>query len=434
MTKIVSFILTLIVGFVPTFNMYSEGIFNEEKRDDGGGSTIIAAKKKTTLKPCKDGYFRSPLTNRCKKLVTVSESKSTITTTTYDPRTGKATVKKTCKSGYWWNKKTEHCNKKKECKIGYRYQSSDNTCKKNVCEIGYKVQDSSNKCKRLICERGHILNLKTGNCVINRKGKYKECKDGWTLDLYTLQCALIGTSGSNDPRSKAAKKSMSSVKYSAYKKPITLSSITKTDETKTEEKTCPEGKFLNPKTNRCKNLQDISETSTGKTITTYNPETGEATVVKVCNEGYILNAETNRCNKEKSESSTKTSSLTKTCPEGKFLNPETNRCKNLQTVTESTTGKTITTYDPKTGKSKTEKICNEGYVLDKDSNRCKKQKENKGEDYKLDVPELGEESKDTFTAISSVIVILAIGTGFVIFQYRHEIAKFFKSLFPGKKR
>ena len=148
------------------------------------------------------------------------------------------------------------------------------------------------------------------------------------------------------------------------------------------EKTCPEGKFLNPKTNRCKNLQDISETSTGKTITTYDPETGEGTTVKICNEGYYLNAETNRCNKAKDENST--SSVIKTCPEGKVLNPETNRCK--------------------------------------------KAKENDGEDYKLDVPELGAETNNKFAAISSIVIVVSIGLGFIAFQFRHEIVKLLRRL------
>ena len=168
-----------------------------------------------------------------------------------------------------------------------------------------------------------------------------------------------------------------------------LSSIVTSD-----EPVCPEGKFLNP-----------SETSTGKTITTYDPETGEGTTVKICNEGYTLNVETNRCNKNKenSDSSPTVTSTVKTCPEGKFLNPKTNRCKNLETVTELSTGKTITTYDPNTGEATTIKVCNDGYDLDIETNRCKKHKENKGEDYELEV------------------------------QFRHEIKKFFKRIVRGKK-
>ena len=480
MTKIIITILTLALGFAPPLSTLATSdnlAFNEERSGESTseastneepvtvgveGSSKVKRSAKKTQKACAAGYFRSPLTNRCKKLVTVKETTSTITTTTYNPSTGKATVKKVCKSGYWWNKKTERCNKKKACKIGYVWQSSDNSCKKIICSFGFKVQDSSNLCKRIICEKGKILNQVTGNCVINRNGKYKTCETGWTLDLMTLKCALIGTKGSNDPRSIAAaksagiKQSASTVKKYVLKSNITLADIetpsdtsdapTQSDistETESTTKDCGEGKFLNPKTNRCKNLQTITETSTGKTITTYDPETGEATTVKVCNEGYYLKEETNRCNKipadstssnsssSSSSSSNSSSSATKTCPEGKFLNPKTNRCKNLQTVTESSTGKTVTTYDPATGESKTEKICNEGYELNPDTNRCKKKKENAGEEYPLEVPELGSEGDNNFVAIGSVAAIIAVGTGFIIFQFRHEIVKFVKGM---KKR
>ena len=206
-----------------------------------------------------------------------------------------------------------------------------------------------------------------------------------------------------------------------------------------DEKTCPEGKFLNPKTNRCKELQTVVEGTTGKTITTYDPETGEGTTIKVCNDGYVLNAETNRCNKIKDESSggsssTDTSSTVKTCPEGKFLNPKTNRCKNLQTVAEGTTGKTVTTFDPETGESTTEKICYDGYELNPETNRCVKNKtENTGAEYELDVPSLGAETKDNFIAIASVIMLITLGLGILVFQFRKEILKLLRRLLPRKK-
>lgn len=174
---------------------------------------------------------------------------------------------------------------------------------------------------------------------------------------------------------------------------VTLGSIVKLDDDSTDssedEKVCPEGKFLNPKTNRCKNLQEIDETSTGKTITTYDPETGEGTTVKICNDGYYLNTETNRCNKTK-DSETSTSSIMKTektCPEGKELNPETNRCRSV--------------------------------------------KKNDGADYEITVPELG--NTKNFIAMGSIIAVVLIGIAFIVFQFRKEILKFLKRLAPHKK-
>jgi hypothetical protein len=282
----------------------------------------------------------------------------------------------------------------------------------------------------------------------------------------TLECALIGTKGSNDPASKNAKKSQNLAVHYEAKQTRSLANIIiqnpedvdnpsenpnpsedesdptdqKQDDNSSTKKDCGEGKFLNPKTGRCKNLQEITETSTGKTITTYDPETGEPTTVKICNDGYYLNIETNRCNKvkeEKTSGGTKTSSTTtsstKTCPEGKVLNPKTNRCKNEVTVVESSTGKTITTFDPETGEEKTEKICNEGYELNEETNRCKKKKENDGEDYQLEVPELGAKKEDSFIGLGSIIAVIVIGVGLVIFQFRKEIVKFFKGLKSRKE-
>lgn len=378
MRRAIHILLTLILAFVPTVSVLL---------------TPFDVEAKSNPKPCKEGYFRSPQTNRCKRLVTVSETASTITTTVYNPVTGNPSVSKVCKAGYWWNAATGRCNKKKVCSIGYRYLSWNNSCEKIICEIGFKVQDASNTCKRLVCKEGHIINQKTGNCVKNTHGKYKTCEAGWTLDLRTLKCAKIGTKGSDDPRSK---KSQNIVAKYELKEKRSLASMVKLDDNSTtsdnetkSEKTCPEGKFLNPKTNRCKNLQEVKETSTGKTITTYDPETGEGTTIKVCNEGYYLNSETNRCNKVKEDSSTSTSSITKTCPEGKELNPETNRCRNI--------------------------------------------KKNDGADHKLDVPELGDSEGRDFIAIGSVIAIIAMGIVAIIFQFRKEIFGFLKKLVPRKK-
>ena len=137
-------------------------------------------------------------------------------------------------------------------------------------------------------------------------------------------------------------------------------------------------------------------------------------------------------NSENGENGT-SGEVTKTCPEGKFLNPKTNRCKNLQEINETSTGKTVTTYNPETGEATTVKYCNVGYYLNEETNRCKKKKENKGEDYKLDVPKLGSEEKKEFVGLGSIIAVLVVGTGLVVFQFRKEIMKFLRGLNFRKK-
>ena len=189
MIKLLNLLVTLMVGLSP--GNLTAPVNTKVTQPTSGNSTTLAlsalkattAVKKTTVKTCEAGYAINPATNRCKKLQTVSETSTT-------------------KSGYWYNNSTDRCNKIKTCDIGYAYQAAKNTCKKIECPFGFKVKDASNVCKRIICEFGHIINQQTGNCVINRHGKYKECEAGWTLDLRTLECAKIGTKGSNDPASR----------------------------------------------------------------------------------------------------------------------------------------------------------------------------------------------------------------------------------------
>jgi hypothetical protein len=100
-------------------------------------------------------------------------------------------------------------------------------------------------------------------------------------------------------------------------------------------KECPEGKVLNPKTNRCiKNVNSVK---------------------KECPAGKVLNPKTNRCIKDvKNVNSVK--SVKKECPEGKVLNPKTNRC--IKVVNDVNSVKSV------------KKECPKGKVLNPTTNRC----------------------------------------------------------------
>ena len=109
------------------------------------------------------------------------------------------------------------------------------------------------------------------------------------------------------------------------------------------KKVCPEGKVLNPLTNRC---IKIKPEKVKKTLKKYD-ESGniikKSKPKKVCPEGKVLNPLTNRCIKIKPEKVKKTlkkydesgniikkSKPKKVCPEGKVLNPLTNRCIKIK--------------------------------------------------------------------------------------------------------
>lgn len=71
-------------------------------------------------------------------------------------------------------------------------------------------------------------------------------------------------------------------------------------------KSCPDGKVLNLKTNRCNKV---------KTVTVKKTKTAD------CKEGKVKNPKTGRCVKSKTVKVKSTG-----CPDGKVLNPNTNRC------------------------------------------------------------------------------------------------------------
>ncbi|MEO5691426.1 MAG: lamin tail domain-containing protein [Candidatus Saccharimonadales bacterium] len=92
---------------------------------------------------------------------------------------------------------------------------------------------------------------------------------------------------------------------------------------------CPAGKYRNPLTNRCRNIEeDVSVLGSCDGDEYRNPETNRcrkistaASSLAPCESGYERNEETNRCRKIVQETS-----LTP-CAEGYERNPETNRCR-----------------------------------------------------------------------------------------------------------
>jgi hypothetical protein len=94
---------------------------------------------------------------------------------------------------------------------------------------------------------------------------------------------------------------------------------------------CPEGKFRNPETNRCKNIETATSSLTP------------------CAAYQVRNPETNRCRSIVSL----VSSLVP-CKAGQERNPETNRCRNVA------------------GANTTRAECQEGYERNSETNRCRK--------------------------------------------------------------
>ncbi len=94
---------------------------------------------------------------------------------------------------------------------------------------------------------------------------------------------------------------------------------------------CPAGKYRNPLTNRCRNIED------------------DATMLAQCDADEYRNPETNRCRKIALASA----SLTP-CAEGYERNPETNRCRKITAAVAEL------------------KPCGDGYERNPETNRCRK--------------------------------------------------------------
>jgi len=115
------------------------------------------------------------------------------------------------------------------------------------------------------------------------------------------------------------------------------------EEKRREEKICPSGKELNPKTNRC---VKIKSASVMKIIKEQKKKLEEelSKKTKVCPPGKELNQDTGRCNKiktktmkirkeEKIKKEKEPLNKSKECPPGKELNTKTNRCVKIKTKT-----------------------------------------------------------------------------------------------------
>ncbi len=97
---------------------------------------------------------------------------------------------------------------------------------------------------------------------------------------------------------------------------------------------CPDGKFRNPLTNRCKNIESASNSLVPCDTDEYrNPATNRCnklssstSSLKPCAANQERNPETNRCRAISS------SDNLEPCEEGKERNPETNRCRTVATL------------------------------------------------------------------------------------------------------
>ncbi len=154
------------------------------------------------------------------------------------------------------------------------------------------------------------------------------------------------------------------------------------------EAPCPDGKYRNLETNRCRTLED-----------TLN-------ALSTCEEGYERNPLTNRCRKIGSST---TSSLTP-CKEGQVRNPETNRCRSIASE--------VADLIP----------CNDGYERNPATNRCRKLQtgsEVKGAEYPV---EPVTEHSGNAAGLWTLVGVAAVATMYALWEWRHEIGSAMRSV------
>ncbi len=146
---------------------------------------------------------------------------------------------------------------------------------------------------------------------------------------------------------------------------------------------------------------------------TYAPTPGEPNLYqefRTCPAGKIINEATGNC-----VNASKLSSATKDCGPGKYRNPATGRCKSYSS---SSSGQTP---------------CKEGYERNPETNRCRKIRDNNGTDYPV-VPLSGTEENTSFIALWALAAVAGLGAIYVLFQFRKEIAYFFRKLLTKIKK
>lgn len=154
---------------------------------------------------------------------------------------------------------------------------------------------------------------------------------------------------------------------------------------------CPEGKYRNPLTNRCKNVE------------------ATVAVLASCDEGQERNPQTNRCRKI----TTAVATLVP-CKAGQERNPETNRCRSI------------------TSADSTLKPCDEGQERNPDTNRCRKiVASSSGSSPALSTAEASLASPLRF-GFKIVGALLTAVLMYGIYEYRIDIRNLFQKVRQGR--
>ncbi|MDO4978875.1 MAG: hypothetical protein Q4E47_01820 [Candidatus Saccharibacteria bacterium] len=133
-------------------------------------------------KTCPEGKVLNKATNRCRTLVTVTKTTTSITTVTFNPETGETTTVKTCVDGYTLNSETNRCLK-----------NSTKTAAIKTCPTGQFLNPATNRCKNLVTTTTSSTSTTTVTYdpVTGEYITVKTCIDGYELNPDTNRCVKV---------------------------------------------------------------------------------------------------------------------------------------------------------------------------------------------------------------------------------------------------
>ena len=311
------------------------------------------------------------------------------------------------------------------CKDGYEYVESVGKCYKK-CADGWERNSETNRCRKIRVEE--VAEEETAASPGTTSSKTDSAESSAKTDVATK----AETSAGSKTESKA-EASSSSTKVSAD------------DSTKVETETiptckdgyeyveaagkcykaCTEDQERNPETLRCrkKTSDSAASSSTSASSSTDSSSVEYANEsTPTCKAGYEYVESADKCYKA--------------CTSEQERNPETNRCRKKTSTSGSTSSSSSASssddsettckdgYEYVESAGKCYKACTEDQERNPETNRCRKKQDNDGADYDVEVPETGGSS--AFVATGAIVALVLAGIGFVAFQYRAELKKFFE--------
>lgn len=226
-----------------------------------------------------------------------------------------------------------------------------------------------------------------GKISLTNSGGYIWVEDAWGIEQYLNTMVRYESAGTAEQGLSYALGDNDLWSWTSTPMPTSANSITNPAIVLGE---CPEGKYRNPETNRCRNIEEVINS------------------LASCDEGSERNPLTNRCRKLSSSEA-----LLTPCKEGQVRSLETNRCRSI--VSE------VADLIP----------CNDGYERNPSTNRCRKVQSAtavKGAQFPVEPTSVAAGNTAGVWALAGVV---AAGAGYGIWEWRQEIGAGMRRLFAG---